>query len=287
MTCVSCNSVPRRLRIGSMALLLALLVIAGNGRVEATEIIAHRGASFDAPENTLASVQLAWEQKADAVEIDIYLSSDHQIVVTHDATLKRFGGPNRKVEEMPFEEIRAVDVGKWKDPKFTGEKVPLFADVLKSIPSGHRLFIEIKSGPAIVPHLVSALKQANRPAQETCIIAFNPDVIAATVKALPELQHYWLVSMDSGKDKQAPTAAYISETAKRLGANGVDIGGKTDRIDEALIDALTKANLPCYIWTVNDPQEALRLARFGVKGITTDKPAVLRAAGVADIVVEE
>src|SRR5690606_15348546 len=106
-----------------------------------------------------------------------------------------------------------------------------------------RLFIEIKAGPEIVPHVVTALKEANLQPSQTCIICFNAKVIEATVKALPELQHYWLASMDSGKDKQAPTAESLIRTTKATGANGIDIGGKTDRIDEALIAELTKAGI--------------------------------------------
>ncbi|HSG69711.1 MAG TPA: glycerophosphodiester phosphodiesterase family protein, partial [Planctomycetaceae bacterium] len=107
------------------------------------EIIAHRGASYDAPENTLASVNLAWEQNADAVEIDIWLTSDNQIVLMHDKTPKRYGGPDTLVSEMTLEQLRALDVGAWKDPRWKGEKAPLLSEVLPLVPAGKRLFIEI------------------------------------------------------------------------------------------------------------------------------------------------
>ncbi|WP_437228101.1 glycerophosphodiester phosphodiesterase [Planctomicrobium sp. SH661] len=249
----------------------------------AAEIIAHRGASHDAPENTLAAVNLAWEQQADAVEIDVYLSKDDEIVVMHDSTPKRYGGPDRKVSEMTLAEVQALDVGKWKDAKFAGEKVPVFTDVLKSIPEGRRLFIEVKAGPEILPALKNALKQVQRPAHETCIISFNSKVIEAAAKELPDLQRYWLVSMSSSKDRQPPSVQEIIETAKKAGATGVNLGGDTSAINQAMVERLSGANLPCYAWTVNDPEEAIRLAQIGVQGITTDRPELLRSEGIGEI----
>src|SRR5215218_7394628 len=84
----------------------------------AVEIVGHRGASFDAPENTLASVKLAWEQKADAAEFDVFLSKDGKIVVIHDANTKRVAGVDKPVVQQTLEELRTLDVGKWKNPKF-------------------------------------------------------------------------------------------------------------------------------------------------------------------------
>lgn len=262
---------------GALASAAALF---GTAPLRAAEIIAHRGASFDAPENTLASVKLAWEQQADAVEIDVYLSKDRQIVVMHDATPKRYGGPDRKISDMTFEEIRQLDVGTWKSSRFAGEKVPRLEDILDSIPAGRRLFIEVKCGPEIVPVLKGVLKKANRPAAQTCLISFNAAVIEAATRELPDLERYWVVGFP-GKDKQPPKADELMETVRRIGATGLDLGGKTSLFDAALIERLTAAKIPCYAWTVNDPEEARRLVDLGILGITTDKPAVLRLAGLA------
>lgn len=248
----------------------------------AAEIIAHRGASFDAPENTLRSVRLAWEQNADAVECDVYLSKDGKIVLMHDRTPKRYGGPDRPVASMTWEELSLLDVGAWKGTQFQGEKVPLLSDVLKTIPEGKRLFIEIKTGPEIVPELKRVLTEAARPADQTAIICFNSQVIARTVEELPQLQSYWLVSM---KDKNQPPVDvnHVIATARKLRAHGVDIGGDTKLIDESFVNSLHNARIPCYVWTVNDPAEAKRLANLGVLGITTDKPQLLRTEKIGEI----
>ena len=91
-------------------------------------IVAHRGASYDAPENTLSSVRLGWEQGADCVEIDVYLTKDDQIVAMHDKTTKRTAGKDWTVSERTLAELRTLEVGSWKDEKFRGEPVPTLAE---------------------------------------------------------------------------------------------------------------------------------------------------------------
>src|SRR5262245_24153707 len=98
------------------------------------EIIAHRGASHDAPENTVASFQEAWRQKADSAELDIQLTKDGRIVVLHDSTTKRTTGTDLKVSEQTLAELRKLDAGSWKGEKFKGEKLPTLAEMLATAP---------------------------------------------------------------------------------------------------------------------------------------------------------
>jgi len=242
------------------------------------EIVAHRGASFDAPENTLASVNLAWKQQTDAVEIDVYLSADQRIVVVHDKTLKRYGGPDKPIANMTYAELKKHEVGGWKDEKWRGEPIPLLSDVLKTIPEGKRLFIEIKCGVEIMPHLVKVLKTANLPPERTAIICFSSDVIAAAAEQLPELKRYWLASLKAEEitGKIRPTVDELIATAKTIGSDGLDLGGKLEIIDQDYVARLNEASLVLYVWTVNAPEEAARLSKLGAKGITTDRPALLK-----------
>ncbi len=113
------SSGPLRTLVGA---LLVLYLSAPS--LAAAEIIAHRGASHDAPENTLAAMRLAWDQKADAVELDLWLSKDGRIVVLHDRDTKRVGGSAIPVAEQTWAEIGRVDVGAWKDPRFKDERIP-------------------------------------------------------------------------------------------------------------------------------------------------------------------
>src|SRR5438552_3255312 len=82
------------------------------------ELIAHRGASHDAPENTLAAIQLAWRQNADAVEVDVQLSKDRHLVVIHDATTSKTAGVRKKVAAQMLAELQSLDVGRWKHRKW-------------------------------------------------------------------------------------------------------------------------------------------------------------------------
>src|SRR5690606_25135252 len=100
------------------------------------EVIAHRGASHDAPENTLAAVNLAWEMGADAVEFDVHLTSDGHLVSIHDKDTKRVAGTKKVVAETTLAEVQELDVGTWKDGAFAGETSPSIDAVLATIPTG-------------------------------------------------------------------------------------------------------------------------------------------------------
>ena len=128
--------------------LLATTLAASGQGASPVEIVGHRGASHDAPENTLAAIRLAWEQGADAAEFDVYLSKDGKIVVIHDKDTKRVAGVDRPVVGQTLDELRRLDVGKWKAPKFAGEKLPTLNEMLATVPAGKRVFIEVKCAEA-------------------------------------------------------------------------------------------------------------------------------------------
>ncbi len=117
--------------------------------LQAQVIVGHRGASFDAPENTIAAFKLAWEQQADGIEGDFYITKDKQVVCIHDADTKRTAGKKLVVAESTLTELRELEYGKWKDAKFAGEPIPTFEEVLKVVPSGKLFVIELKVGPDI------------------------------------------------------------------------------------------------------------------------------------------
>src|SRR6476660_509374 len=113
-------------------------------------IIAHRGASFDAPENTIASNKLAFEQGADGVEGDYWLADGGHILDLHDKDTKRVAGKKLVVKTAPFNQRRALDIGTWKDPKWHAERMPTLEEVLAIIPADKKVFLELKSGPEVV-----------------------------------------------------------------------------------------------------------------------------------------
>src|SRR3954451_4899727 len=110
-------------------------------------LIAHRGESQLAPENTLAAFQLAWSSNDDAIEMDVHLTSDGRVVVCHDDDTVRTTGGRAKcvIRDSTADELRTLDVGSWKDPRYAGERIPLLAEVLSTMPAGKRAFVELKA----------------------------------------------------------------------------------------------------------------------------------------------
>lgn len=255
-------------------LMTAFAATAGIAAEPKVEIVAHRGASFDAPENTVAAVKLAWTQKADASEFDVYLTKDGKIVVIHDADTKRTAGGELKVPESTLAELRKLDAGKWKGAKFAGERIPTLEEMLATVPAGKRVFIEVKCGPEIVPELDRVLKAAKLRPEQTAVISFNAGVIAATKKARPDLPCYWVVGLN-GKGKPK-TAEELIAKAKAIKADGLDLSATPAVLDKAFGDKVKAAGLALYVWTVDDPALAKKMLAAGVESITTNKPGWLR-----------
>ena len=254
--------------------LLCLCMLGVWGCRNSVEIIAHRGASYLAPENTLASVQLGWQKQAD-VEIDVYLSRDRRIVVIHDSTTKRTsGGTDLKVSETNSEELRKLDVGSFKAPEYAGQRIPFVEEVLATIPRGRKLYIEIKCKKEILHTLHSVIAESGKMSQ-IVIICFDLEVAAASRKMI-DVPTYWLKGTDKVKDTEQwiPHDPNLAQTAKARGLDGLDV--HYAGVTEEFVRAVRAAGLGLYVWTVDDPEEAARLVALGVDGITTNRPAWLR-----------
>ena len=241
------------------------------------EIIAHRGASHDAPENTLESVTLGWEQGADAVEIDVFLSKDGYIVVHHDDTTKKLAGVDRKVADQTLAELQQLDVGAWKGDKWKGVRIPKLDDVLATIPEGRRLFVEVKCGPEIVPSLAKAFKRSGKKTGQLVVISFDYEVVKQAKAKMPKIDCFYLSSfkVDEKTGEQTPRAEKLIAMAKAAKLEGINVNHK-GLGDKAFLDKVKAAGLELFTWTVNSPDVARRLAKLGINGITTDRPAWLR-----------
>ncbi len=241
-------------------------------------IVAHRGASYDAPENTLAAFRLAWEQGADAVEGDFYLTKDNEIVCIHDGNTKRTSGVERSVSASTLAELRQLDVGRWKDPKWQGERIPTLTEVLAAVPEGKKIYIEIKCGPEIVPHLPPVLTKSGLKPEQTIVICFNDKVIAAVREQIPGIKAHWLTGFKQDKQTQEfqPTADAVLDTLERIKATGLDANANRNVVDAAFIKRLRDRKLEFHVWTVNDANDARHFQQLGADSITTDRPGYLR-----------
>ena len=245
----------------------------------AIEIVAHRGASHDAPENTLPAVELAWERDADAVEVDVFLSKDGEVVAIHDKTTERVAGEPRAVVEQTLAELKALDAGRWKDEKFAGTRIPTISEVLATIPKGKRLVIEIKGDDqAIVPVLQQAVDRSGKRGQ-VMFIAFSYDLIVAAKKLMPDVPGYWLYGFSTRERLyyRIVTNGDLIERAKRANLDGLDLRQDGD-FDKSFVDRVRAEGMAIYVYTVNDPDRARALEQMGVKGVTTDRPGFMRAA---------
>ncbi len=244
----------------------------------AMEIIAHRGASHDAPENTLAAARLAWAQHADALEVDVHLTRDGRLAVIHDSDTQRTAGMRRMVRECTLAELQALDVGRWKDPRFAGEQIPSLDDVLTMLPAGKRLFVELKGGPELVPALQRSLAAQHgaiiaQPGQ-IAIITFDLPAATAAKRAGRRHEVCWLAA--AGAEAPCATVAEIAATARSAGLDGVDLDWQW-RLDGKILQQIRRNGFKVYVWTVDDPPVARSLAAIGIDGLTTNRPGWLRA----------
>lgn len=243
----------------------------GAGAFPQVEIIAHRGASHLAPENTLAAVNLAWELDCDAVEVDVHLSADNRIVAIHDPTTQRTGGQDLAVAQSHSHDLRQLDVGSFKGSRYAGQTIPFLEEVLVTVPAGRRLFLELKCGPEIVAHLHMMLAMSSKQSQVT-LIAFELATLCAAKAVLPDVPAYWLRDTTLG----FPHRMTILAQARAAGLEGVNVNwtGVTLR----LAQKARAMGLDLYVWTVDDVQVAQRLGHLGIQGITTNHPGCLLQA---------
>lgn len=241
-------------------------------------IIAHRGASYAAPENTLAAFNLGWEEKADGIEGDFYLSSDGRIVCIHDRTTKRTAGEDLNVAEATWDQLRKLDVGKWKAEQYAGERVPDLAEVLATVQPGKRIYIEIKCGAEVMPALVEAVRASKVTADQISVISFQKEVIAATKEQLPGVTANWLTGFKEQEDGTWwPDPQTIVDTLRELKADGVGVGAQRPAITQEMVTTIKNAGFGFHVWTVDNPEFARYLVGLNVDSITTNRPGGLRS----------
>ena len=231
-------------------------------------VVAHRGASADAPENTLAAFRLALEQDARVVECDVHLSADGVPVVIHDETVDRTSDGTGAVASLTLTQLQELDAGSWKGERFAGERIPTLDATLALCAGRARVFVELKrgGGPTLVE---AALASVERARCDVAIISFGPDEVAAVARARPELPLGFLV----GK------AHVLKHGAERVLAFAHELGAgfispQHDAVDAAFIVAARVAGLPVSVWTVDEPGRMRALADLGIDALTTNVPRV-------------
>jgi glycerophosphoryl diester phosphodiesterase len=273
------------------------------------DIIAHRGASAHAPENTIAAFRLAHDMKAHWFELDCSLTSDDALAVMHDCDLERTTGLTQPLRETTLEEIRALDAGAWFDPKFAGEPVPTLGEALEFAKGRIGVYIEIKGcanddllhaqlmqaaagktnmDPALRSEMMTLITQsgtsnltltravirevrARDMARQVVIQSFSPVVCLIALSEAPELRTEMLASDSEEHPERWPMLTAFAKLIRAHGFNAHHESLTPERIADFHENGMTVA-----AWTIDDPEIMRRLAEWGADAIITNKPDVAR-----------
>jgi len=228
------------------------------------DIIAHRGASNLAPENTLSSISKAIELAVNFIEIDVHLSKDGIPVVIHDAMLRRTtdAKTDKRITDMTLKEIKSLDAGIWFAPSFSGEKIPTLTEVLELKRGPVGIMIEIKKGQSQIKTLVKAVcdllsQQQNQQSGDIIVGSFSPNIVEEIQVRYPTLQligiaeDFNMISFLRSKKLQRFALWY-------------------KLINPALMQTLHDENTKVWAFTVDDPKIAEFLLSIHVDGLITN-----------------
>ena len=247
-------------------------------------IIAHRGASGEAPENTMDAFKLAWELGADGIEGDFHLTRDNHIVAIHDKdTNKVTKGKNKLiVKKTNLQELQKIDVGSWKNEKYFKARIPTLEEVIGSLPMGKKIFIEIKCGTEIMKPLIHVinLKVKERPElkENISFISFDINVIRSCRSEWPAIEANYLESYKKIKEisKWTPSENEVFQFLKLSLASGLGSQANKEVLKQSFIERLRQNQFSFNCWTINDIETARYFRDLGVDSITTDFPKRIR-----------
>ena len=230
-------------------------------------IFAHRGASAQAPENTIAAFELALAQKADAIELDVKLSADGHVIVIHDSSVDRTTNGHGKVQNMTLAELKALDAGSFFSSQFAGERIPTLNEVFDAM--GKRTFIniELKNHRSHGEDLVETVCMLVKKHQMQKYVRFSSFFPNALSKA-----HSYLPSVPRGL---LALHGFLGVWARSFGFNF----GKYDALHPNLrgftqqeVTRVHRLKRRVHVYTVNKEEDMRRLYKWGVDGIFTDDP---------------
>lgn len=227
------------------------------------KIIAHRGASSLAPENTMPAFHEGWRCGSDGVEMDLHLTANGKIAVIHDQDTSRIGNVSLMVANSTMSDLKRVDAGIWKGEKWRTTAIPELSEVLDAAPVGRELVLELKVGAEILPVLKEYIDGSNVPEEDLVLISFNDSVFSAK-EYLPDSKCYFLESDPKKLD------ASFAKSAE-AGIDGLDL--YWELVNSATTEAAKSAGLDVYVWTVDNVGVARKMRDFGVSALTTNTPA--------------
>ena len=227
-------------------------------------VIAHRGASRAAPENTLSAMKQAIEFGADYAECDVFQIKDGEIVLFHDEEMERTTGQAGMIWDYTLAELKELEVGSWFKEEFRGEPIPTLRQVIQLCKGKIKLNIEVKlSGkdPEIAQKVVDIVRSENLE-KECMITSFEKPVIEKVKQIAPDLVTGFIF------DEEYPPDIFEG--------NWEYVCCKRNIVDEVFVNEAKQKGKKIFVWTVNYPAEMKKLIGLGVDGIITDVPDVLK-----------
>ena len=237
--------------------------------------ISHRGESTDAPENTASAFRLAAERNTDGIETDIHLTADNIVICCHDSDTKRTCGDSFIIEKTNFADLRKLDASNGKK-EFSGEPLPTFAEALAILPPGKKFYVEIKENdPRVIEPMISEINKAGVSFDQIVMISFHADVVREYKAQYPAYQALWLTGFTPDAEGRVKTAADIIAVLQETKADGVDINGKRDYIDERFVKTFHDAGYVFAVWTIDNADDAAYFVKAGVDVITSNCAAAM------------
>jgi glycerophosphoryl diester phosphodiesterase len=226
--------------------------------------VAHRGASGEAPENTIISFQRAIAQGADVIETDARLSKDKEIVLIHDETVERTTDGRDKVSQLTLKEIKSLDAGSWFGKEFSGEKIPTLSEALEVIRGRTKLNIEFKGkDPLLVPKVTNFLKDEGF-IKEAILSSFDYSFIEEAKRLERRVTTGLLFATPAQRGTSFPYWKWADLILPRY-----------NLVSEDLVKRAHSKSLKVIVWTVDEPEEIKRLSDLRVDGIASNYPALL------------
>lgn len=238
------------------------------------EVIGHRGASTEAPENTLAANDLAFQQKADGIEVDVRLTKDKQLVCMHDKSAFRTAGKKNLIKESTLNQLKSLDVGKWKGEKWSGEAIPSLHEVLSEMPLDKKIFIDVKEGIETIDPLIEDIQKNKLDPKYISIISFHQEVVKRVKQAMESLTVNFLIAFSSPKE-------FLDEEVllKLLEFNLDGVGAEShSRLSRNFVELISEKNKKVHVWTVDDINQAKKYKEMGLSSITTNVPGLIKSA---------
>lgn len=254
------------------AVFLAVFVSLTSASGYSYEIVAHRGASGVAPENTLAAIRAAEEQGSDYVEIDLHMTADGHVIVLHDSTVDRTSNGKGKVGEMMLADVQALDAGSWFSKEFAGARIPTLEEIFRSAGKETKLILELKSGSEKYPEIerkVVELIEQFRMSNRIVLKSFNPVILNTFEKIAPEIPRLYVLVADLGLVSVDTTLRF----RKMLSIKNVDFYQVHKLfVTKALVKKVRAAGKKLIAWGVK-PKDREKMVRLGVDIIEVDYPA--------------